>query len=120
MNENDYVRQVLNAFRQTPTTAGHIRHQDRLLAIQLFRRGVPLRVVENALVLGASRRLFRDLDLPPLPPVQSLRYFLGIVDEILALKACPPGYFDYLRYKIKTFEECKQRFLEDIQSQRSR
>ena len=51
MNENDYVRAVLDAYRRTPTTTGRVHRQDRLLAVELYRRGIPLAVVENALSL---------------------------------------------------------------------
>jgi hypothetical protein len=111
LSESDYVRQVLNAYRRTPTTAGRVNRQDRLLAVQLYRRGVPLSVIENALLLGAARRLYRDLDAPPLPTVRSLHYFLPIIEEVLGLKISPQ-YFEYVRYKIDTFEEAKRRFLQ--------
>src|ERR1700694_2880202 len=55
----DYVRKVLEAYRNTPGTCGNLRRPDRLLAIQLYQRGVPLHTVENALVLAAVRRLIR-------------------------------------------------------------
>ena len=55
----DYVRKVLEAYRNTPGTCGNLRRPDRLLAIQLYQRGIPLNKVENALVLAAVRRLIR-------------------------------------------------------------
>jgi hypothetical protein len=116
MTELDYVRQVLTAYRRTPTTAGRINRPDRLLAVELYRRGISLSVVENALVLGASRRLYRDPDAPPLPAVRSLHYFAPIIEEVLALNISPK-YFEYLRYKIETVEESKQRFLQSRKPQ---
>jgi thioredoxin reductase (NADPH) len=62
----DYVRQVLEAYRTTPGTCGHLRRPDRLLAVQLYQRGVPLNKIENALVLAAVHRLIRPADLPAL------------------------------------------------------
>lgn len=118
ISENDYVGRVLTAFCQTPTTAGRAHRQDRLLAARFYRRRVPLDVIENAFVLGAVRRLYRDPEDPPLSPVRSLYYFSGLVDEVLALKTHPKTrsaysrYFEYLRYKIKSFDQFKQRFLE--------
>lgn len=112
MNKTDYVRKVLEAYRKTPTTAGHVRHSDRLLAAELYQRGVPLSVVENALILGASRRLYRDLDAPPLSPVRSLHYFRALIDEVANLQLKhSQAYFDYLRHGIETFEQRKQAFL---------
>src|SRR4051812_47582108 len=53
-NQDDYVRQVLHAYRKTLGTTGTVRRPDRLLAVQLHQRGVPLAAVENALVLAAA------------------------------------------------------------------
>lgn len=53
-NQEEYVRQVLDAYRKTPGTIGNVRRPDRLLAAQLHQRGVPLANVENALVLAAA------------------------------------------------------------------
>src|ERR1035438_8062051 len=50
----DYVRKVLEAYRNTPGTCGNLRRPDRILAVQLYQRGVPLHTVENALVLAAA------------------------------------------------------------------
>src|SRR5438093_6867091 len=120
MNENDYIRKVLAAYRQTPTTDGLVRRSDRLFAAELYRRAVPLAVVENALILGASRRLYRDLDAPPLAPVRSLHYFRGLIEEVamLPLKH-PQAYFDYLRHGIETFEQGKQAFLQSRQARKT-
>ena len=115
--QNDYVRRVLTAYCRTPTTAGRVHRQDRLLAARFYQRHVPLDVIENAFVLGAVRRLYRDPEDPPLSPVRSLHYFCGLVDEVLGLKTHPKTrsaysrYFEYLRYKIKSFDQFKQRFL---------
>ena len=56
MEQREYVRQVLNAYRATPGTAGVVRRADRIFAIQLHDRAVPLATVENALILAAARR----------------------------------------------------------------
>jgi hypothetical protein len=54
IGREEYIQKVLRAYRQTPGTTGTIRRPDRLLAAQLYVRGVPLDTVENALVLAAS------------------------------------------------------------------
>jgi len=64
----DYVRQVLEAYRKTPATMGTVRRPDRLLAAQLHQRGVPLTAIENALVSNASPRPARlRRPWPPTP-----------------------------------------------------
>jgi hypothetical protein len=102
ISQEEYVHQVLSAYRRTPGTAGTIRRPDRLLAAQLHQRGVPLVAVENALVLAATRRLLRPAELPPLNTVRSLAYFLPVIEEVLHLRV-RPDYFHYLRRKVQLF-----------------
>ena len=99
LTEEEYIRQVLEAYRKTPGTMGTARRADRLLAAQLYQRGLSVKVIENALVLAATRRLIRPVDAPPLGTIRSLAYFLPVIEEVLALRISP-DYFDYLRHKL--------------------
>jgi hypothetical protein len=99
-HQEEYVCQVLDAYRKTPGTTGTVRRPDRLLAGQLCQRGVPLATVENALVLAAARRLIRLASAPPLSTIRSLAYFLPVIDEVLNLRI-HPDYYRYLRHKIE-------------------
>jgi len=98
IDQNEYIRRVLDAYRRTPGTMGTARRPDRLVAAQLHQRGVPLMAVENAFVLAAARRLTRP-DSPPLGAIRSLAYFLPVIEEVLGLRVSP-DYFRYLRDKI--------------------
>jgi hypothetical protein len=102
LGREEYIDKVLTAYRQTPGTAGTIRSPDRLLAAQLYARGVPLRAVENALVLAAARRMIRPAEAPPLGTIRSLAYFSPVIEEVLELPVSP-NYLQYLRYKIQRF-----------------
>ena len=42
--QEEYIRRVLEAYRQTPGTAGTVRRPDRVLAGQLYQRGVSVTV----------------------------------------------------------------------------
>ncbi len=99
-SREEYVRKVLDAYRQTPGTTGNIRRQDRLLAAQLHDLAIPLKTVENALVLAAARRLLRPADAPPLPTVRSLAYFQPVIDEVRQLKVSD-DYFQHLRHRLQ-------------------
>lgn len=101
-SREEYVRRVLEAYRQTPGTTGRVYSPDRQLAAQLHERGVPLETVQNALVLAAARRLFRPADAPPLSTVRSLAYFVPVIEEVLELKI-NPHYFRYVRAKLQRF-----------------
>ena len=108
ISREEYVQKVLSAYRQTPGTAGTVRRPDRLLAAQLHERGVPLKAVENALVLAAARRLVRPAGAPPLGTIRSLAYFSPVIEEVLNLQISP-DYFQYLRHKIRRFTETSAR-----------
>ena len=98
--QEEYIRQVLEAYRKTPGTMGTVRRADRLLAAQLYQRGVTVSVVENAFVLAAARRLMRPADAPPLGTIRSLAYFLPVIEEVLELRV-GPGYFQHVRRKFE-------------------
>jgi len=97
--QQEYIRQVLEAYRKTPGTMGTVRRADRTLAAQLYQRGVSVVVIENALVLAAVRRLIRPAGAPPLGAIRSLAYFLPVIDEVRELRVSP-DYFRYLRNKL--------------------
>ena len=98
--QEEYIRQILEAYRKTPGTAGAVRRPDRMLAAQLCQRGVSVSVIENALGLAAARRLIRPADAPPLGTIRSLAYFLPVIEEVLGLRVSP-DYFQYLRQKLE-------------------
>ena len=98
--QEEYIRQVLEAYRKAPGTLGTVRRADRMLAAQLYQRGWSVKVIENALVLAATRRLLRPADAPPLGSIRSLAYFLPVIEEVLELHVSP-DYFQYLRRKLE-------------------
>jgi len=99
LGQEEYVRQVLEAYRKTPGTMGTVRRADRVLAAQLYQRGLSVKVIENALVLAATRRMSRPTDAPPLGTIRSLAYFLPVIEEVQKLRVSP-DYFEYLRHKL--------------------
>ena len=100
MDQREYVRRLVEAYRATPGTCGVIRRPDRLLAAQLHERGVSLTTVENALALAAVRRMMRPDGAAPLPTVRSLAYFLPVINEVLATDVSP-GYYQHVRSKLQ-------------------
>jgi hypothetical protein len=98
--QEEYIRRILEAYRKTPGTAGTIRRPDRVLAAQLYQRGVSVIVIENAFVLAATRRLVRPADAPPLGTIRSLAYFLPVIEEVLGLRVSPE-YFQHIRRKLE-------------------
>ena len=100
MEQRDYVRRLLDAYRLTPGTCGAVRRPDRVLAAQLHQRGVSMEAVENALVLAAARRLIRPAGAAPLGTIRSLAYFSPVIEEVLQLHVSQE-YFHHLRHKLQ-------------------
>jgi hypothetical protein len=98
--QEEYIRQILEAYRKTPGTAGTIRRPDRVLAAQLYQRGISVSVIENAFVLAAARRLMRPADALPLGTIRSLAYFLPVIEEVLSMRV-GPEYFQHVRRKLE-------------------
>jgi hypothetical protein len=94
-----YVAAVLTLYVDLPHTPLRSSAQDQWLARRLYEQEVPLSLVESALLLASLRRLFRPVDLPPLPAIRSLAYFQPVISE-LQQNPLPDGYLHYLRLKL--------------------
>ncbi len=99
ISKKDYVRRILQAYRFTPGTSGVIRRNDRLLAANLYDRGIDPLIIENALLLAAARRLFRPPNATPLQPIRSLHYLIPVIEEVRHL-CVSQDYFRYLRFRL--------------------
>lgn len=95
-----YVTAVLMLYTDLPDTPIRPGPQDQALAYRLYGQGVPLALVESALLLASLRRVIRPAGSAPLPPVRSLAYFQPVIAE-LQQQPLPDGYLDYLRYKFQ-------------------
>lgn len=95
-----YVAAVLTLYVDLPDTPLRASAPDQRQARTWFDRGVPLDVVETALLLTCLRRTVRPDDVPPLPQIRSLAYFQPVIEELQAHPA-PGGYLQYLRVKLR-------------------
>ena len=95
-----YVTAVLMLYTDLPDTPLRPSQMDQSVARKLQQEAVPLALVESALLLATLRRLTRPPELPPLPKVRSLAYFLPVIAE-LQQQPLPDEYVDYLRLKLQ-------------------
>jgi hypothetical protein len=86
-----YVQQVIELYRHVPGTTGHLRRSDRGFAAELHARGIPLDIIDAAVLLAVARRTIRSNDAPPLPKIATLHYFRPVIEELVA-EPPPPGY----------------------------
>ena len=96
-----YIAFVLTLYADLPDTPTRPSPMDQSLARKLHQEAIPLALVESACLLATLRRLARAPDLPPLPKIRSLAYFLPVIAE-LQQQPLPAGYLDYLRLKVRS------------------
>ncbi len=77
-----YASAVLTLYVDLPDTPLRASIRDQRLAQLLFGMGIPLSLVETALLLASLRRLCRPSDLRPLPRIRSLGYFQPAIEEL--------------------------------------
>jgi hypothetical protein len=100
---DDFVTDVLNLYRQLPETPSRTNPNDRNIAIEMYKRGITMPIIESAFLLGSVRRLSRSPDMPPLSPIRSLSYFFPVIQELLN-NQIPDNYVGYLRMKLHSLD----------------
>jgi hypothetical protein len=74
--------QFLEELVKAEATERSRRSPERRLRLSgIYKEAVPLQLVESALLLGTLRRRARASELPPLPGIRSLAYFLPVIGE---------------------------------------
>ena len=99
-----YVAAVLTLYLDLPDTPLRPSPMDQSLASRLHQQAVSLFLVESAFLLATLRRLSRPSELPALPKIRSLAYFLPVIAE-LQQQPLPDGYLDYLRLKLRKLSQ---------------
>jgi hypothetical protein len=94
------VALLLRRYRTLPGTLDRVLKDDRKTALALHDRGVGLDLVQRAFLLAIARRSFRA-NAEPVEPIRCLRYFLPVIDELVAVPP-DPEYFDYLAHKLRS------------------
>jgi hypothetical protein len=95
-----YVNSIRENFLRIGCTSGHFGASDMVSALKMYQRGIPLTVIEDAILMGACRKYSSWLEGQALEPIQSFSYFLSLIEEIQE-KPFPPGYSENLRRKVK-------------------
>lgn len=78
-----YQTGIIALYLDLPDTPLRVSVSDQQQARRWWERGVPLPLVETALLLGSLRRLMRPAEAPPLSAIRSLAYFGPVVEELL-------------------------------------
>jgi hypothetical protein len=95
-----YVLAVLTFYIELPDTPASASPLDEAWARLFLQRGIPLVVIETALLLGSLRRRARLPDAPALAGIRSLAYFQPIIEE-LSRTSVSESYRATLRLKMQ-------------------
>jgi hypothetical protein len=99
-DQKAYVESVRACFLSLGCGSGKFGAAEASDARDMQRRGIPLTVIEEAMLLGACRKYGSWFEGRVSQPIQNLRYFDQLIVEIQK-EPLPPGYPAYLREKIK-------------------
>lgn len=102
--QNAYVKSIRECFLRIGCTNGRFGAADVAAADELYRRIIPLAVIENAMLMGACRKYSSWLEGQSLEPIQSFSYFSSLIAEIQE-KPLPPSYSAHLRRKVRQLAE---------------
>ncbi len=96
----DYVAAVRQLFLDLGCTSGRFGTSEEAQAKSLEKRGVPLDIVRDAMMVAACRKYVSWLNNGYSEPISSIAYFESTIGE---LRRCPPpaGYRQYLPMELK-------------------
>ncbi len=103
-DQKAYVQSVRNWFLSLGCACSNFGAAEEATAREMQKRGIPLSVVEEAMLMGAARKYSSWFEGQALEPIRTLSYFEPLIAEIQE-KPLPPGYADYLRTKLVQFVE---------------
>ena len=96
----DYVAAVRQLFLDLGCTSGRFGSSEETQAKSLEKRGIPLDIVRDAMIMGACRKYISWLNNGYAEPISSMAYFESVIGEFLR---CPPlaDYREHLPSELK-------------------
>ena len=105
---NQYVERIRRWYLDAQCTASRFSPADRAKAVEFQSRGIPLELLEAALLLGAARKYVSWLNGGARAPIGSLEYFEPLVTEIQD-QPISQTYREYLRRRTDQLaHQCKE------------
>jgi biotin operon repressor len=96
---NAYVDAIRSSFVAIGCTSGKLSLRDVQFAKDLQHSGIPLELVQDALLMGAVRKYVSWLNGGSPQPIGNLAYFAALISEIQE-RPLAPEYREYLRRKV--------------------
>lgn len=113
--QESYIASVREGFLSLGCVIGKFGAAEVQAARNMQIRGIPVAVIQDAMLLGACRKYTSWLNGEALEPIRSLAYFEPLIAEVQS-EPLPPGYSAYLRRKVQKLEESWKDALESINS----
>jgi hypothetical protein len=99
----DYVAEVRRMLLAPACVRCNFSAADERLAQDIDRRGVSLEQLQRAIWLGCARKYVSMLNGQTSMPITSLRYFIGLVEEV-GQTGTPETYWQHVRSKADQLE----------------
>jgi hypothetical protein len=96
---NPYVEAIRSIFVAIGCTIGRFSARDARLAQDFQQSGIPLEIVQDALLMGAARKYISWLNGGSVQPIGSLAYFATLLPE-MQQRPLAVDYREYLREKV--------------------
>jgi hypothetical protein len=101
--EKHYIDEVKRLFLERRCVQSSFSAADEKLAHSLYRRGLSLAQVEQAILLGAARKYLCMAEHAQSTPISSLHYFTNLFEEVQ--HNIPNSYWTYIAEKVHRFEQ---------------
>ena len=97
---NGYIAAIRQQFLALGSTTGRFGASEEAQARSLERRGVPLEIVRDAMIMAACRKYLSWLNNGYSEPICSIAYFESVIAEFLRCPP-PPDYRNNLPFELK-------------------
>lgn len=101
--ERRYVDEVKRLFLERRCVQSGFSAADEKLAHSLYRRGLSLAQIKQAILLGTVRKYLLIAEHGQSTPISSLHYFTNLFEEVH--NNIPNNYWTYIAEKVHTFEQ---------------
>jgi len=112
-----YVASVRESFLALGCGVGEFGVREVRTARDMQERGIPLALLEEAMLMGACRKYSSWLNGGAVEPIMSLRYFEPLVSEIQE-QPFPAEYTEYLRKKVQQLGKVWNQHAESLKQPR--
>jgi hypothetical protein len=101
--ERRYLEEVKRFFLERRCVQSSFTAADEKLARSLYRRGISLAQVKQAILLGAARKYCSIAEHGRATPIRSLHYFTSVFEEVQENTSI--SYWKYVAEKVNSFEQ---------------